>query len=53
MIKHSYIILPAPETGGRQTIVSLSIHGNAPSPQETIRASLKTPAKRHGGRKAS
>lgn len=30
MVKHSYIILPAPDGAGKQTIVSLTIHGEAP-----------------------
>lgn len=34
MVKHSYIILPPPGTGDRQTVVSIAIHGDAPTPQD-------------------
>lgn len=53
MIKHSYIILPAPELGGRQTIVSLTIHGEAPAAPALAGRAVKDGVKRGGGRKAS
>jgi len=53
MIKHSYIILPAPELGGRQTIVSITIHGDAPAAQAPSRTAMKDRGRRGGGRKAS
>jgi len=53
MIKHSYIILPSPELGGRQTVVSIAIHGDAPAAQASRRPAVKDRDKRGGGRKAS
>ena len=53
MIKHSYIILPPLEIGGRQTIVSLTIHGEAPSPHALARQAVKGKSKRGGGQKVS
>lgn len=34
MIKHSYIILPPRGAGGRQTVISLTIHGDPEPPKK-------------------
>ncbi len=52
MIKHSFIILPPSGTGGRQTVVSIAIHGDAPAPQGPRKQAVKGSGKHGGGRKA-
>lgn len=52
MIKHAYIILPPSLTGGRQTVVSIAIHGDAPTAQGPRKQAAKEAGKHRGGRRA-